>query len=134
MPKRGLDTSILIKHWHDKRGRRTLVQLSRETVIEWAKELQEMLDSDAIVTPVRIEMLAGTQSKIEYELTRIFLDQFTCIDNGRILPDDWQEAERLASRVPFGGQRRQLGDCIIAAVFRRLNYDPRAEDKRFPRP
>lgn len=82
------------------------------------------------MTPVVVEFLAGVQSAGELALARAFLAQFTVIDSGRILPEDWEETERLAARVPRDGKPRHLGDCLIRALAKRLKYDIDTDDRR----
>jgi predicted nucleic acid-binding protein len=49
-----------------------------------------------------------------------------------ILPEDWQEAIRIASRVPRSPAPRQLGDCLIRAIAHRLKYEVFTSDMNFP--
>jgi hypothetical protein len=77
----------------------------------------------SIVTPAYIEFVAGTTSAHELRLARAYLAEFEIVDKGRILDQDWIEARRYAERVPRNGKPRQLGDCVIKAIAKRLNYD-----------
>ncbi len=101
-------------------------------VADWAGELIEMHDTKKIVTPVEIEFLAGATSAQELRLFRHFLAAFTIVDDERIPPADWQEVRRLAQRVRRDGKPRQLGDCLIRAIARRLNFDVITYDSGFP--
>lgn len=92
-----------------------------------------LYDTDAIVTPIRIEFVAGTRTAHELRLARAYLANFRAIDGGRILAEDWIEAHRIAERVPRDGKPRQLGDCLIAAIAKRLRYDVEAKDRAFPK-
>jgi predicted nucleic acid-binding protein len=93
----------------------------------------ELEGTRAIVTPVRIEFICGAQSSTELELYEFFLEAFDVIDEGRILQDDWKEALRIARRVPRSGRKRQLGDCLIAAIARRLNWEVMTDEIGFPK-
>jgi predicted nucleic acid-binding protein len=126
-----LDTSILINHWRRKR-QRPLERYRAADVRKWAKELIAFQDTDAIVTPVYLEMVAGVTNRHELDLTRAYLAEFQCIDERRILEEDWDDAIRRAQRVPASGRRRDLGDCLIRAIAERLNYDVQTSDLGFP--
>jgi predicted nucleic acid-binding protein len=131
MAKRVLDTNVLIAHWRGKLVGRAGVTPKR--VREWAEQVIQLHQTDAIVTPVYIEMIAGVQSQRELQLTRIFLQCFACVDERRILAQDWEEAIRLAQRVPPDGKPRQLGDCLIQAIAKRLRYEVVTKDLSFPK-
>ena len=128
---RVLDTNVLLKKWaHDGLFRRTV----KEAVIrESARELINLYDSDLIITPVEIELLAGTRNQDELRRMRIFVGEFRLADGGRITQDDWEKAKQIAQRVPAdarqSGYRRQLCDCLFRAVCARLNFDPFTFDK-----
>jgi predicted nucleic acid-binding protein len=131
MAGRLLDTVILIEHWHECRSRSR--NRGQNDAIRWAKDLVRKEGTNAVATPVIIEFLAGVSSRDELALARAFLSQFVAIDRGRINASDWKEAERIASRVPSTGKRRQLGDCLIRAIANRLHYDVITRDPGFPR-
>jgi predicted nucleic acid-binding protein len=131
MPRKIFDTSALIRHWHDSGGR-SLEGKTAEDAQEWARQLITIHDTNAIVTPVYVEFAAGVRNSAELELTRAFLDEFDVIDRGRITVEDWQETRRLAQRVPPNGKPRHLGDCLIAAIGKRLHYEVIRFDKGFP--
>ena len=57
-----------------------------------ARQLIEIEQSDATVTPVLLEFLCGIGDKREMILARAFLKLFKAIDNRRTLQGDWQEA------------------------------------------
>jgi predicted nucleic acid-binding protein len=116
-----LDTSVLIQEWLTRRaGAKKPIRVA--DVQGWAKDLIALHETDAIVTPVYVEMIAGVKSAEELKLTRAFLGEFECLDEGYISAEDWQEAVRLAQRVPRDRRPRQLGDCLIRAVANRLRY------------
>jgi predicted nucleic acid-binding protein len=131
MERRTLDTSALIRHWHRCRTRPLSDYLPADTVV-WAKQLIALHQTNAITTPVYVEFLAGVTSEHEFRLAKAYLEQFHCVDGGRIPPEDWKEAIRLAQRVPPSGKPRQLGDCLIRAIARRLRYRVRTYDQDFP--
>src|SRR5262245_37234878 len=101
--RRVLDTSILINHWR-RRQARSFASITVADVQRWARELVELYRTDAIVTPVYLEFIAGVASRHEYRLARAYLAVFRCIDQGTILPSDWVTALQLAARVPRDGK------------------------------
>jgi predicted nucleic acid-binding protein len=129
--KKVLDTSVLIRWWKVCRAR-TRVELTPALVRGWARELIAFYKTDAIVTPVYLEMIAGVTDQEELRLTRAFLGEFRCIDEGHIPQQDWQEALRLAQRVPRDAKPRQLGDCLIRAIANRLKHKVTTHDTSFP--
>jgi predicted nucleic acid-binding protein len=127
-----LDTSLLIAHWHRCRSRAGK-DVKPQQAVAWAEELIELWESNAIVTPIHVEMVAGVKSQAELHLTQAYLSRFECVDEGRILPQDWKLAIDLAQRVPRDRKPRQLGDCLIRAIARRLHYEVKTLDQGFPR-
>lgn len=125
-----LDTSVLIRHWNAK-ARSPLSRFTEDDARGWARELIRLEVTDAIVTPVYIEMVAGTQSKTALRLTRAYLEPFDIIDGGHVLDQDWREARRLAEWIRRGGRKRQLGDCLIRAIADRLNHEVKSYDRGF---
>lgn len=132
MARKIFDTSALIQHWHDSGGRSPAGKTAADAA-GWAQRLIAVHDTDAIVTPVFVEFIAGVTNSVELELTRSFLKEFRVLDGGRITIDDWEETRRLAQRIPMSGKPRQLGDCLIAAIGKRLHYEVIRFDKGFPR-
>ncbi len=128
-----LDTSILISHWRHCLKGKTLAQINEKEAESWGQRLIEIERSDAIVTPVSIEFLCGVRDRREINLARAFLKPFKTIDDRRTLKRDWQEALRLAARVPASQRPRDLGDCLIRAIARRLNHEVRSFDTGMPR-
>ncbi|MGO8902431.1 MAG: hypothetical protein ACLQU5_29400 [Isosphaeraceae bacterium] len=110
-----------------------MAQINETEAESWALRLIEIERSDAIVTPVLIEFLRGIGDKREMILARAFLKPFKAIDDRRTLKRDWQEALRLAERVPANRRPRDLGDCLIKAIAQRLNYEVRSLDTGMPR-
>jgi len=130
MAKRVLDTSVLLSYWH----RRTSEHLEAIDVQEtetWAQDLIRSHATDLIVTPVYVEFIAGVRSSHELQLAEAYLAQFRVVDGGHIPNADWDEAKRLAARVPRDGKPRHLGDCLIRAIVHRLKCEVFAVDKRF---
>lgn len=129
--RRILDTNRLISYWnrqHSRYGRP-----NRSAARTWAVELIDLEGTDAIVTPVRIEFLCHATTREILDLYETFLTEFAVIDEGDVIPDDWTEALRLARRIPRSGRPRQLGDCLIRAIAKRLRYDVMTNDADFPR-
>src|SRR5437879_5010929 len=98
MEKRVLDTSILIRHWRNRRAK-ARSEITTAVVRSWARELIKLYQSDAIVTPVYVEMIAGVTNRNELRLTQAFLQEFRCIDGKHIPEQDWHETIRVAQRV-----------------------------------
>src|SRR5437879_4257514 len=128
--KRILDSSILINYWHKRRTKR-LADITPSDALQWGRDLIKLHDTDAIATPVLIEMLAGVTHAWELTLTKAFLEAFKCVDNQRVIRQDWADAIRLAQRVPRNSQPRQLGDCLIRAIANRLRYEVLSLDRGF---
>ena len=133
MKKFVLDTCVLISWWRRQWRKMKRSQPTPANAMHWARELVAIHNTDAIVTPVYIEMIAGTTSKLELELTQAFLEQFRCIDGGNTLPADWREAIRLSRRIPNNRKARDLGDCLIRAIANRLKHDVETTDQDFVR-
>jgi predicted nucleic acid-binding protein len=123
-----LDTSILVRHWRGCRTGKTSAQIKEADASFWAHTLIEIEDTNAIVTPVRLEFVCGVRDQWELSLARAYLKPFQSIDKGKTLVGDWREAQRLAERVPKNGRPRDLGDCLIKAIASRLNYQVRSFD------
>jgi predicted nucleic acid-binding protein len=131
MPKRVFDTSRLINHW--KRYPKQLEKTDAEAE-KWGMELIRIENTDAIVTPVELEMLGGDENERDRQLTRAYLKPFRVIDKGRILKEDWDEARRLIVRIPNRPKPRARGlvDCLIRAIATRLNHEVLSDDKGMP--
>lgn len=131
MPDRVIDSNVLFPLWRQSKpaGRDRDERSVRAVARSWL----ELQPNDVILTPVRLEFLGGVRSKDELKLADIFLDCFPLADNGRVLPEDWKEAERLARRVPHDGRPRGAIDCIIVAVCNRLRLELRSDDAGLPR-
>jgi hypothetical protein len=126
-----LDTSVL-PHWWNERRSRHRGAITAEHARAWGRELAAIEKTTAIVTPVLLEVVGGTTSAAELRLMRAFLKPFECVDEQRIPSQDWDEARRLAQRVPRDRRPRQLGDCLIRAIANRLRYGVRSRDTGFP--
>jgi predicted nucleic acid-binding protein len=126
-----LDTSVLLSWWRRRRQGRRYADIKKSEISQWGKQLAELHQTDAIVTPVYVEMLAGTSDRRELAFTRLFLDCFRCIDEQRTPAVDWEEAIRLAGRIPRQPRPRDLGDCLIRAIANRLNYGVLTHDAGF---
>lgn len=122
-----MDTNVLIRHWR-RSAHGPLELLTVEQARKWANELIAIEECDAIVTPVALEMICGARTNHEVRLSQAFLDVFRLIDGGKVTEGDWEEAHRLARRIPRGGRPRQLGDCLIQAIAKRLKFRVRTLD------
>jgi predicted nucleic acid-binding protein len=131
MPTMVLGTNLLIAYFHDRRGKVPLDRFTASDATAWARELIRLRGTDAIVTPVFIEMLAGTRTPHELAMIRAYLAPFRIVDDRRVLEKDWDEASRLAARTPRDGKPRQLVDCLIRALAVRLHLDIDTNDGRF---
>jgi predicted nucleic acid-binding protein len=131
MRKVVLDTNVLINNWRRSRSPSLASNTARQAE-GWATQLITLHETDAIVTPVYVEMVAGVLTGHELNLTRAYLGKFRRIDEGRILPADWEAATRLAQRIPRQPKARDLGDCLIRAIAKRLSHEVLTLDRRFP--
>ena len=132
MAKRIFDSSYLINHWND--FCKTPQARTPENFRAWSEKLIADYGTRLIVTPVYIEVVAGVTSSEELKLTHAYLEPFVIVDDGKIPKEDWDEAKRIAQRVPHSAKKRQLGDCLIRAIVNRLNGDVLTLDKGFPGP
>lgn len=132
MAKRVLDTNKLIRHW--KRWKPADGRKTSRGAEDWARKLIELEDTDAIVTPVELELLGGDLTDRDRQLTRAYLRPFRNIDGGKVLEADWVEARRLIERIwPRQNPRpRGLVDCLIRAIADRLHYELWTDDGGIP--
>jgi predicted nucleic acid-binding protein len=91
--------------------------------------LIKQLDTNSIVCPVELEFLAGITDPREMDLAEEFFKRFRIIDERRILPEDWLEARRIAKHVLKDSGRRDLSDCLIAAIVNRLRREVLTKDR-----
>ena len=131
MMRQIFDTSKLITFWRRKHGQRG-GEVDAEVAKQWATELISVYRTNRIVTPVELEFLAGARTSQELQLFLAFLNEFESIDKGVVIPKDWEIARNLARRIPADGRPRQLGDCLIAAIARRLRHLVITSDSGFP--
>jgi predicted nucleic acid-binding protein len=127
-----LDTSVLVRHWHRSISSH-LERLTTDDAKQWARDLIQIEESDAVVTPVVLEIICGVRNARELRLIRAYLNEFRIIDGGKVTVEDWNEACRLAQRIPRDGRPRQLGDCLIRAIARRFKFLVRTFDTGMPR-
>jgi len=132
MLKRVLDTCVLVAYWRQRKtsqtGEPTVADVER-----WARELAAIHQGKAIVTPIHVEFLAGTRDSSEQRLAESYLAEFDTIDKGDIPKQDWDETLRLARRIPPKGKPRDLGDCLIRAIAKRLKHEVITIDAGFPK-
>jgi predicted nucleic acid-binding protein len=131
MAKVVLDTSVLISGWRIQRSR-TNAPLTTKLVSAWADEVIRLYASNAVVSVTWLEMIGGVTTGQHLSLTEAYLARFQTIDDGGISKGDWQEALRLARRIPRGREPRDLGDCLIRVIATRLGYDVTTLDQAFP--
>lgn len=132
MADRVLDTTVLIKIWRgDTPGirRPNSEGTARAAAVAWLRQSP----NSVIVTPVRIEFLVGARDKDELRLYDAFLSPFRVLDEGRVIPQDWEMAERYARWIPPSGRFRGAMDCLILAICDRLHAELQTEDKGFAR-
>lgn len=131
--RRVIDTNILINHWKRMSQNIDLSLVTSNTVSDWAKRLILMEGSNLILTPISIEFICGFSNRAEMQIAKDFLQHFQYADAGDIRSEDWKNAMSLAERIPQNQKRRQLGDCLIAAICRRLRLLVSTADVNFPR-
>ena len=124
MPRKILDTNVLIDHWRTF-GKK--VRTANECKAH-AEELIEVQGTNGIVSPVLIEFLAGAMSSEQLELHKAYLEPFVVLDRGMIPPGDWDQAKRFA-QWNREGRPRDLGDCLVQAIAKRLNADVVSSDR-----
>ncbi len=126
MPKRILDTEVLISHFHKMTKPRTVAALRAH-----ARNLINIQDTKWILWPIRIEFLCGVRDSNELKLYSAYLEPFEVLDKPDIKSQDWSEAERWARWVKKAGRPRKLGDCLIMAIAKRLNAEVVTRDPDF---
>jgi hypothetical protein len=129
--RRVFDTNVLVGQWRIKRQDRHISQIEITEVSDWATDLIRCMNSDAIVTPVRLEFLAGTRDQHESNLAEAYLEKFQTVDGGMITPLDWSNTARRITRIPRDGRPRHLIDCLILSICDRLRYDVLTSESRF---
>jgi predicted nucleic acid-binding protein len=134
-----LDTNILCEWWRRDRPR-DAAQARERALKLMACYLPE---SCSILTPIRLEVLCGTRDRSEQRITEAYLAEFRCADEGKVLIEDWIEAERIAKRILFKSTPRKrktppepvprdFCDCLIRAIANRLRMDVVTRDESFP--
>jgi hypothetical protein len=87
MPKRVLDTNILLSFWNHcsqkSKGRFQAADARR-----WAKQLISFHNTNAILTPIYIEVLAGVTNAKEATAWEAFLAEFACVDRQQLFKED----------------------------------------------
>lgn len=145
MPKRILDTNVLITHF---RRLGPLKEKSPAEAADWGRKLIDDKGTKAIVLPVVVEILAGVRDSHELALTEAYLGTFLVIDEKKGTPPDcWEEAKRIAKRIPrypselprSKGKRarqqnlkaasRDFGDCLIIAIANKMGFEVLTDDK-----
>ena len=129
--RRVFDTNYLISHWRISRRDRHISQISLEEVKNWARDLIRRVNSNAIVTPVRLEFLAGTRDDHELALAEAYLKHFELVDEGIITGQDWSGTLKRISRIPLDGRPRHVIDCLILSICDRLHYEILTSESRF---
>jgi predicted nucleic acid-binding protein len=132
MKRQILDTSVLIYHWR-RMSAGSLKVSTAQHARRWARNLIRIEETDAIVSPVALELTCGARDAHELRLTLAFLKEFRVADGGKVVPEDWEEARGLALRIPRDGRPRQLGDCLIRAIANRLRLRVKTFDTGMPR-
>ena len=122
MKNRVLDTCVLIGIWQGRSPSKIRVR-SDETAREAARAWLKRYPNDAILTPIKLELLGGAKDKDDLRLHDIFLGEFDVLDEGHILSEDWIAAERRARWIREKGRMRDAVDCLIWAICERLNTD-----------
>ena len=130
MKRQVLDTSVLIHHW-----RRSAGSLGTSTVRDarrWARELIQIEETDAIVSPVALEVLCGARDAHELRLSVAFIEEFRLADGGKVIRRTGRR--HVDSQcIPRDGRPRQLGDCLIRAIANRLRLRVKTFDTGMPR-
>ncbi len=131
MKYRIVDTNILIAIWHGRYARIPKVTDEASAKVA-AKTWLHNNPADGILTPIRLEFVAGSRDREELKLCDAFLDSFPLVDKGKVLPQDWDEAERFVRWIPQNGRSRGVIDCLIRAICIRLNCNFDTDDTGVP--
>jgi predicted nucleic acid-binding protein len=131
MPINALDTCELSARFDESKGEGRLHEYTEADAKRWADDLIKFWKTNVIATPVAIELLARARNAHELRMYRAYLSKFRDVDEGRILATDWEEAANKAARIPSDGRCRDLVDCLLLALERRLNLRFITRDKRF---
>jgi predicted nucleic acid-binding protein len=127
MVRRVLDTNVLIE---DFRGLQPYAEKKTQQARTRAQALIHDKNTKAILSPIEIEFLGGICDRHEMELAEAYLAEFQVIDEHKTLPQDWEEARRVAKHIGHNTGPRQLGDCLIIAICNRLRYElPISKDR-----
>lgn len=86
MPKRLLDSTFLIAHLQRMSP---LAGKGADDARNWAKRLIDIKGTNAMVSPVVIEVLAGVRDSHELALIEAFLEEIEVVDEGTTPPQDW---------------------------------------------
>jgi predicted nucleic acid-binding protein len=130
MPRELLDTSVLISHWR-RCSESRLSDKTPEDASQWAETVIDLRRTRWIASPVLIEFVAGVRSSHELELAHAYLGRFEVIDRGNVSKTCWEEARKIAERVPRDGKPRQLGDCLLKAIAKHFKCAVVSLDKGF---
>jgi predicted nucleic acid-binding protein len=130
MPRQTLDTNILINHFN---RHRPLDGKNEQDAESWAQVLIKDNDTKLILSPVEVEFLCGVVDEQEMRLREAFLRRFEVVDEHKTLPEDWQEARRVAKHPGYQPRSRDLGDCLLLGIANRLNLEIITDDKGLKR-
>ena len=120
MLRRVLDTNVL--SWISAAFNPT-PQRGPQDARDRARLLIKDKNTDAILSAIEVEFLVGVVDRHEMELAEAYLAEFQVIDENNTLPQDWEEARRVARHIGHHATPRDLGDCLIIAICERLHYD-----------
>jgi predicted nucleic acid-binding protein len=129
--RRLFDSNYLMNHYRRK-CHSPIARWSERDAHAWADDLLELYQTNAIVSPVYLEFVAGTSSHADLKLSRAYLSRFVIVDGWKIVDRDLKEARRIAERVPRDGRPRDFGDCLIRAIANRFSYEVLTNDASFP--
>lgn len=120
-----LDTQILIL---DFNRHKPLTGKSEKDAQEWARSLIDQYQAPWSVSPVEVEFLCGISNEHERRLREAYFAQFQIADGHSTTPVDWQEARRIAKHAGHEPKPRDLGDCLILAIAKRLRLSIETRD------
>ncbi|HEX3659612.1 MAG TPA: hypothetical protein VHV55_27740 [Pirellulales bacterium] len=142
MARRILDTNQLINAWHRFRDGRPSQNCTAADARAWG---QRYATEGDIVRPVLIEFLCKVKTPHELRLYETFLEQFKLADGGRVIQQDWDVAEEIAKSIMKerpprhrgskvkAFKQRDLSDCLIEAICRRLRRECKTDDRGYPK-
>ena len=127
-----LDSRQLIAFWRRRQTDAGGGAPDAATAAGWASDLERATGTASILSVTYLEFVGGAGSGAELRAYRAFLGGLEIVDGWEVRPSDFEQARRLAERVPRDRRPRGAMDCLIRALASRLGYAVRTGDRGFP--